>query len=348
MGNKLKDLFTEEPDELTGIIHFANRDSYQKFVDKMDEVYVDGKPARVDGIKSIQFNMNDGDNQYQIEEQKHIKQVIVYPYQEEINIPIEFRGKQEQFVFHRKILQDKIELVTPVGAIVEVLIVLDTKKENVRLTYTTYDERAKDIQELIYAYERMFALIDSLYAKDFNNDEKNRMQLYFKESISYFQRLEELSMSLGICIEPALIKSEKDSQGMIERLYLLCVKKRKIRSNDRLNSISEVSVMECEVGQEILTTHIYKEDYDLFNKKVTIYTVSCMFNAIVSKIEKDKEGTMKIYFTDSDIKPMYRSYSAHMTLQEAEKEREGLFDCIDQYRDAKKFLEQFEEILENK
>ena len=88
MGNKLKDLFAEEPDELTGIIHFANRDSFQKFVDKMDEVYVDGKPARVDGIESIQLNMNDGNNQYPIEEQKNIKHVIVYPYQEEINIPI--------------------------------------------------------------------------------------------------------------------------------------------------------------------------------------------------------------------------------------------------------------------
>ena len=348
MGNKLKDLFTEKPDELTGIIHFANRDSYQKFVDKMDEVYIDGKPARVDGIESIQFNMNDGNNQYQIEEQKHIKHVIMYPYPEEINIPIEIRGKQEQFVFHRKILQDKIELITPVGAIVEVSMILDTKKENVRLTYTTHDERAKDIQELIYAYERMHALIDSLYTKDINNDEKNRMQLYFKESIAYFHRLEELSTSLGICIEPALIKTEKDSEGIIPRLYLLCVKKSKIRSNDRLNSISEVSVMECEIGQEVMTSQICKEDYELFNKKVTIYTVSCIFNAIVSKIEKDKEGTMTIYFTDSDIKPMYRSYSGHLTLQEAEKESEELFNYIDQYRDAKKFLEQFEEVLKNK
>lgn len=345
MGNKLKDLFAEEPDELTGIIHFANRDSFQKFVDKMDEVYVDGKPARVDGIESIQLNMNDGNNQYPIEEQKNIKHVIVYPYQEEINIPIDFGGKQEQFVFYRKIMQDKIELVTPIGAIVEVSMILDAKKENVRLIYTTYDERAKDIQELIYAYERMLALIDSLYTKDINNDEKNRMQLYFKESIAYFRRLEELATALGIYIEPRLIKEEKDREGIIPKLYLLCVKKSKIRSNDRLNSISDVSVMECEIGQEVLTSQICKEDYELFNTKVTIYTVSCIFNAIVSKIEKDEEGLMKIYFTDSDIKPMYRVYSGYLTLQEAEKESEELFDYIDQYRDAKKFLEQLEEIL---
>lgn len=347
MGNKLKDLFAENIEQLTGVIHFADSSTYKEFLDKMEKMYIDGKPEEINGVESIQYNMSDGSNQYTVEEQKNIKRVMIYIPQDEISFPIILNGRCEQFAFVRKFLKDKVELTTPSDAIVEVSLILDDKKESMQFSYRVHDEKAGNLKELINAYERMNALIDYLYINCTNN-EKEKMQSYFKESIAYVQRLEELATVLEICIEPSMIRAEDDREGIIAKLYLLCVKKRKIRSDDRLNFINGVSVMECKEGQEILTSHIYEENYEIFNKKVTIYTVNCIFNAVVSKIEEDKNETMKIYFTDSDTKPMYRAYSGYMTLQEAEKEREELFEYIDQYRNSRKFLEQLEELLENK
>ncbi len=170
------------------------------------------------------------------------------------------------------------------------------------------------------------------------------MITFLSKSIRYFQRLHDLEVTLNINISPTKMKTEKDNDFLIEKLYLMLVKGEKIRSNNRLNFIkADIFDGELgEVGQEIMTTYIDKIEYELLGEKITVFLVNSIFNAIISKIEDNKNEGKKIYFSDTDTKPMYRVYSGFLSEEEAIHEQYNIRFNIQEYKDAKKIDEHLE------
>ena len=172
------------------------------------------------------------------------------------------------------------------------------------------------------------------------------MITFFSRSICYLEWVHELESLLQTDIAPSELKNEEDKDLVIEKLYLLLVKQKKIRSNDRLNFI-KADIFRGNIGQEVFTAYISKIEYNFFGKTILVYFVNSIFNAIVSEIEDLKDGSKKVYFSDTDVKPMYRVYAGFLSEQDAIEEQNTIMDKIQTYKNAKKIDEYLKMLIDD-
>lgn len=345
MANKLKDLFADEEEKYAEKISFENYDSYKAFGETLKEVMSTGQVKKVNGVKSIQTSLLDGENKYPIKTVENVSEVFVGPYHESISFPIEIDGKTDSINLIKMQLEDHLEIRSQNKSVVSMQLLMFEGQHKMQFTYNIHLENAVSMEMLIMEYKRTLAFVNVLFIKEKNIPERDEMIDFFEKSIRRFEKLVELENVLNIKILPESIKNEHDTDYLTEKLYLMLVKKKKIRSNDRLNFVEKVQISDGEVGKEIFAAYINKIDCELYEQKFTIYTVNCIFNAIISKIEEDDNGERKVYFTDTDVKPMYRAYAGLLSEQEAEKEQKNIMSKIQEYKDAKKINEYWSELL---
>lgn len=343
MSNKLKKLFLEEGEKYTETITFNDIDSFKEFGKALEDVYSTGKEHMVSGIKSIQSNLTDGEHKYPIDNGHPVDMMVIGPCKEFVKWPIQVDGQPEYIEFYRKRLKNCIEVTSVQKEVVEILILLHFNEQKTEFKYNLYPERAKNLSAIILEYKKTKALIIDLFKNNTDIPEYQEMITFLSKSIRYFQRLHDLEVILNINISPTKMKIENDNEFLIEKLYLMLVKGEKIRSNDRLNFI-KADMFDGELGQEIMTAYIDKIEYELFGEKITVFLVNSIFNAIISKIEDNKNEGKKIYFSDTDTKPMYRVYSGFLSEEEAIHEQYNIRFNIQEYKDAKK-LDEYLEIL---
>lgn len=345
MANKLKDLFSDEEEKYAEKISFEDYDSYKAFGETLKEVMSTGQVKKVNGVKSIQTSLLDGENKYPIKTVENVSEVFVGPCRESISFPIEIDGKTDSINLIKMQLEDHLEIRSQNKAVVFMQLLMFAGQHKIQFTYNTHFENAVSMEMLIMEYKRTLAFVNVLFIKEKNIPERDEMIDFFEKSIRRFEKLVELEKVLNIKVLPESIKNEHDTEYLTEKLYLMLVKKKKIRSNDRLNFVDKVQISDGEVGKEIFAAYINKIDCELYEQKFTIYTVNCIFNAIISKIEEDDNGERKVYFTDTDVKPMYRAYAGFLSETEAEKEQKNILPQIQEYKDAKKINEYWSELL---
>ena len=339
MANKLKDLFEgEKSEKFYGTIRFEDPESCEEFKKVLDKALSDGKVKKVEGVKSIEVGLTDGSNYYPIESSETIKDLLVGPSVEYINFPLQMEGKKETIQFIKTQRQGYFEIRTRNKAVIDILVKIYVEQQKIKFTYKTHIENAADLNSLILEYKKALAFVNELFNKQENISEREEMISSFERSIRYFNRLKELEIVLNMPISPSAITREQDEDYLIEKLYFLLVKGEKIRSNDRLNFIDRVEISNMKEGEEIFGAYMSTIDCILFENKFRIYTVNCIFNAIISKIEENDNGR-KVYFKDKDFKPMYHSYSGFLSKEKAESELKEILSKKKEYETAKGFTD---------
>ena len=77
-------------------------------------------------------------------------------------------------------------------------------------------------------------------------------------------------------------------------------------------------------GDKIALTFIGSIEFSFLKQSVTLHTANLLINALVKDIQKCDDGTVRVLYGDTDSKPMYISFSAFQTSEEAKQESETI------------------------
>ena len=134
-----------------------------------------------------------------------------------------------------------------------------------------------------------------------------------------------------ISISPDLLKAlSLEEQQDIDELYLLLCEKKVVRLSAKLTSISSTTVSmnnaeaSLSIGDKIALTFVGSIEFNFLNQSVTLHTANLLINALVKDIQECDDGTVKVLYGDTDSKPMYISFSAFQTSEEAKRESETI------------------------
>ena len=99
---------------------------------------------------------------------------------------------------------------------------------------------------------------------------------------------------------------------------------------NKLTSISSTTVSmnnaeaSLSIGDKIALTFVGSIEFNFLNQSVTLHTANLLINALVKDIQECDDGTVKVLYGDTDSKPMYISFSAFQTSEEAKRESETI------------------------
>ena len=202
------------------------------------------------------------------------------------------------------------------------------------------------LQNLVYESKKFAALLDVLLKKGFQSEQLLKIRKQFKQSSDYYQRIRELLDVFSIEVDSKTAINESNPNFVIEEMYLLLVQKKIIKKNDKLNYISTADVETPQVGQELFASYIDKCVFSFANQNRNFYIVKCVFGARIKSIEEFEDGKKTIYFEEKKDKPMFMSYSAYLTEEEAQFEIEHIMDKHEEYIHAEHFTDQLKKLLE--
>lgn len=100
-------------------------------------------------------------------------------------------------------------------------------------------------------------------------------------------------------------------------------------------------------SQEVFTAYTDKIGYNIFGQTITIYIINSIFNAIVSEIDDVEDKSKKVYFPDTDVKPMYRGYSGFLPQEAAIEDQNNIRIKIQEYKQAKKIDEYLKMLIDD-
>ena len=362
MGNKLKEVFSNQEITYKGKISFKDKESYKDFIEALNSVQEEGKTIRVNGVTDIATSVQTGDNIYPISEYEKIVDVIIGPSKEKVTFNIDTELGKRDINFSRFHTNNNIVLETKKDEIVYLKIVLEKGTGKSTITYRAQPEKAKSISEIIEHYNMIVAFFDRLFKQPID-DIKNNMQIkewdsikfmknYFEEAVLQYKKLHFVEQEMKITIDPSKLKQdEEECWRDTEELYIILKKKMPIRINTKLKEM-EVNDLEInqqkekiKVGTALDLTFVKRKVFYLWGKNIEIYTSNLLTNAIVKEIIEFENGTTRISYGEEDSRPMFISYKGFKTEKEAENEMKNIMKNRELYVNAKRL---FEYLAENR
>lgn len=205
------------------------------------------------------------------------------------------------------------------------------------LNFKVQFEKAKSIREVADSFSIAAALLAHLYNREDNipsedgNISLSDIKEYFRRYKSFFNRLSAIESKLAISISPGLLNAlSLEEQQDIDELYLLLCEKKVVRLSAKLTSTSSTAVTmnnaeaSLSIGDKIALTFIGSIEFSFLKQSVTLHTANLLINALVKDIQKCDDGTVRVLYGDTDSKPMYISFSAFQTSEEAKQESETI------------------------
>ena len=164
---------------------------------------------------------------------------------------------------------------------------------------------------------------------------------YFHCYESFLRRLNAIESKLSISIPPILLNDlPREEQQDIDELYLLLCEKKVVRLNAKLTSTDSMSVdmkyteTPLTIGSKIVLTFLSDIKFNFLKQAITLHTANLLINALVKDIQKSDDGTVQILYGDTDSKPMYISFSAFETVEEAKHEENTILQHDEIYVNA--------------
>ena len=215
------------------------------------------------------------------------------------------------------------------------------------LNYKTQFEKAKSIGEVADSFGIAAALLAHFYNREENTSSESGnisisdIKEYFRRYTSFFKRLSAIESKLAISISPGLLNAlSLEEQRDIDELYLLLCEKRVVRLNAKLTDTNSTSMTmsnperSLSIGSKIALTFISSIEFNFLKQSVTLHTANLLINALVKDIQECDDGTVKIMYGDTDSKPMYISFSAFETSEEAKRELDTILQHEEIYVNA--------------
>lgn len=337
MANKLRNLFDEEKQELTGKVSFQDIEKYNNFVAAIEKTTKEGIPTAVDGISGISISFKDGNSQYPLESNDNVTNVVIYPCESPVNIDVETDKGKRTLRFLKKQLENKtvLETIDKKGA--DIKIVYDLKEKRVTINYNAKYIESSCLDELVDYFNTLYFFSKKMFRTEMESEEVESILNYFLVNVIYLEQLQELSKKLEIQILPSAIKDIEDDDLFVERLFFSLVENKVLRSNRKVMSMNNISfVGDKRPGDNpMIVTYLEQGKVSLCGKEVNVFFVNMAFNIVVDKEEILENGDSKLFFKDMENDPMYISSKILLSEEEAKKELEDALDNKEPYVAAK-------------
>lgn len=346
MGNKLRNMLSHKDENYTLTVHFKNEEERKEFLEAIEYIDTYGEPRKVPFSPSIDITKNINESQYPIERHKTIEKVMLAPPYDLYSLKLNLDGHAEKIDFIRTVSKKFVRLESKDMSLFKINIEFALEEYKMRLTYKYELLDNVTLQNLVYESKKFAALLDVLLKKGFQSEQLLKIRKQFKQSSDYYQRIREVLDVFSIEVDSKTAINESNPNFVIEEMYLLLVQKKIIKKNDKLNYISTADVEAPQVGQELFASYIDKCVFSFANQNRNFYIVKCVFGARIKSIEESEDGKKTIYFEEKKDKPMFMSYSAYLTEEEAQFEIKHIMDKHEEYIHAEHFTDQLKKLLE--
>ena len=254
--------------------------------------------------------------------------------------------ERKKLTLLRNLLKDKVIIHSKPNSIVDFNFIFQLGENRHTVNYKVQFEKAKRVREVADSFSIAAALLTYFYGCEDNTPaEADKVSLsevrnYFRCNEAFFKRLSAIENRLSLSISPSLLNDlSSEEQHDIDELYLLLCEKKVVRLNAKLSSTESTVVMkhtetQLSLGSKIWLTFLGNIEFNILKQKVTLHTANLLINAFVKDIQKCEDGTVKILYGDTDSKPMYISFSAFETSEEARRELDTIMKHNEIYNNA--------------
>ncbi len=332
MGNKLKDIFSDNKKTYESQLRFKDNDAYRNFLVALDTVGKDGSTVAVDGIESVSLFLQDHGIKFPLKQSTNITKFMIGPSKKTVSFPIKWENGEKNYIFTSYPIDEGTVFETAKTDVVYLRLVFPQDLNKVSLTYKIHYQNANNVNEIAYELEACINFFKKFRTDTISpneiDDAKNIRNVilslkYAKELIDRLLSLEEI---LNVTFEIEKVGNmTNDDQMQIEELYLLLCKKTPLRLNEKfkVNDSTQFEITdvqkEIKIGANIAGVFHREDPRELFGQKFTLYIVETLLNAIIKDYKTD-ENTTHIYYGDTDTNPMYISYLAFLNEDDAEAE----------------------------
>lgn len=343
MTNRLKEIFSDEEISFEVSIKPIEEVDSVELHRAIQKVWNEGSSVEINGKFLLTTKMISGENRYPKEKNKRVERVDISPQTETFPIPLKTEYGEKTLLFKRYNTIDKVISETDRNELIYLKIEFIKNTTKTNFSYELQYNVASTVKEIFEGYNTLISFIKMIFNDNQNQESYEEYKIIddLKKSLlraeMLFKKLDLLEKEFKISFNPKDINEIEDSLEMVEELYLLFIKNVKIRLNERLNdleSTGSITNEEFEIGKKINITFISDREYNIFGKKIPIYTANLVSNAIIKDIKTDIDGMKKIIYSDTDSTPMYISYRAFKTIDEAKNELENMQFNREEYEEA--------------
>lgn len=344
MGNKLKNIFSNEEIIINETIKFKDRDAHERFIEALERVQEEGKSVRVEGIDSIDTIIRTGESIYPVASRDNISDFVVAPSIEEVKFELETEYGKKELGFNRFHINKGIVLETSEDAIVYLKFLFEKDTEKAKISYRAQPEKAPNIKEILECYSVTLSLFNRLFVQDISKLQNNIMIMdmkgYFEKAIERYKKLEFIEKEFNINFSPKELTTNKEDWLNLEEIYIILKEKQVVRSFNKIEEI-EIKAMNVKQDDEIVNkgtkldiTFLSDTTFSLWNNTVNLYTACLITNAIVKEVKKLPNGEVNVLYGEEDSRPMYISYRGFKTVSEAEQEVSKIMNHKNEYVNA--------------
>lgn len=364
MPNKLQNIFSDEMPEMGITFHFKDTESHEFFWNALKIAHDEGRPVEIGDISSISTELHDGNHKYPLEEIKNITKVEVALSTEDIPIVVNTKYGKRKIVFIRKETSKEIIFETSERAIVYFKIVFKKNTANVIFTFNVQPSYARKIKDIAESYCKAIALLDIFFnysnVKDTNEDALHDYELVCKakkdleQAEAYCMRVQSVETAFGLHFNLAKMEKPETDAVDIETLYTLFLEDKAIRLNAKIDAgklDSKIRMPHTNVpseGENIDITFLKEVKYHVLGQGIQIYTANLLSNVVVKKVVEHKDSTTEVFYGDTDSKPMYISYTAAKTREEAEEMHDNIMENKSKYINANTIEEHIKRRMNDK
>ena len=338
MANKLKSMLNNQNEREEKIIFtFDSVESLEEFKNAIRDTGVNGK--KVSGIKTIERVKIDGQSLYPLGKEEVVdSEVFINDFVEEKDVIFSNAFGERQVKMSCKYTNTGDLYLYNKDSVVRIEIFTDFKENSVSFSYSINPHNARFLEELRDAYLDAYGIIDYFVCRP-DDLEANDVLEKFKNSVVFYSKIIAISKVLKIRILPLDLFEDPASMSLVDEWYYLLCKKVAIRTNDRINDITNANIQDhnpdLQPGMRIVTSFQRSETHRFFGHTIKLEKVFFAFNILVKSVEKDVNSQQVIRFTDDENGSMYISYKGFLSNREASKETTGIMDKIEEYKSAK-------------
>lgn len=349
MGNKIREIFSDDEINMGGYLQFRNEAAQQAFLSALKKVYRDGRAVQIEGVASITTTMQHHGAEFPVQEYNQISQFIIAPSRKPIHIPIMVDSEKINVTLFRWETEKSIEICFGRNSMIYFHFVFSRGETKHKFSYKLQFENAKTIADVVNNFKIAEALLEKLFGNGKNGCTENEsdrlkisdIQTYFRLCAAFFSRLLVVEQEMGLSFSPErLTEMTSEEQHDVNLLYLLLCEKKVVRLNGKLTSTEVPPKTEnhgdktLSIGDKVWLTFLGTLEIKLLDQTVLLYTANLLVNAFVKEIILDDDGGGKILYGDTDSRPMYVAGSAFKTKEEAEQETDRIMNHIESYVEA--------------
>lgn len=272
---------------------------------------------------------------------------MIGPAIEDIPITLLVDGQEKEIKLFRSETKDAVTVKSGPDAIIFFQLIFSKNENKHTVKYNVQIEKAKTIEEIVESYLVTKALFEKLFITDKPiSGKKDALTIheviqYFYYQASFYNRLLAVLHEFDLSISTSILKGlTTEEQRCIDELYLLICDHKIVRLSGNFTYDESTSITfndktaDLNVGNNLDLTYLETCEYSFLGQSVIIFTANFFTNLIIKDITTESDGSTKVLYGDIDSKPMYVSFSAYKTEEEASEECKTIIEHVEDYKNA--------------